>query len=58
MEQIETYLEKNKTVKLMLLDINNIYQKTGAIEQIKLDVGVSLEFVYSNYFEILKICSF
>jgi hypothetical protein len=56
MEQIENYLDNNKTVRLMLLDINNGYQKTGALHQISLDVGVSLEFVYGNYFSILQLC--
>ncbi len=58
METIEQLLEINPTLKLMLLNKDdNSYNKTGAIGQIHLDTGHSLEFVYSNYHSILKLCS-
>lgn len=57
MEQIKQYINNNNTIKLMLLNKENEYLKTGALQQIKLDTGLSTEFVYKNYFEILNYCS-
>ena len=57
MKEIKQLLEINPTLKLMLLNkYDNSYNKKGALEQIHLDSGHSLEFVYSNYFEILSFC--
>mgnify|MGYP000594882593 CR=1 FL=1 len=57
MEQIKQYINNNNTIKLMLLNKDNTYWKEGALEQIKLDTGLSTEFVYKNYFEIINYCS-
>ena len=57
MENIKQYLNNNNTIKLMLLNQENAYWKNGGLKQISLDVGVSLEYLYSNYFEILAFCS-
>lgn len=57
MEQIKQYLNNNNTIKLMLLNKDNEYLKTGALEQIKLDTGLSTEFIYKNYFKIINCYS-
>lgn len=54
METIKEYLSGNTTLKAMLLSKDNSQNKKGALEQIKLDTGHSLEFVYENYFNILN----
>lgn len=55
METIKQYLKDKTTLKAMLLtDLE--YNKTGGLLQISLDTGNSLEFVYSNYHSILKLC--
>lgn len=57
MEQIKQYLNNNNTIKLMLLNKDNEYLKTGALEQIKLDTGLTEGFIYKNYFNIISFCS-
>ena len=55
MKEIENYLKDNVTLKAMLLtDLE--YNKTGALTQISLDTNCSIDFIYSNYFEILNLC--
>ena len=55
MKEIENYLKDKETLKAMLLtDLE--YNKTGGLIQISLDTNCSIEFVYSNYFEILNLC--
>ena len=55
MDEIKTYLKDNKTLKTMLLNDKNEYNKTGALEQIRLDTGQSISFIYENYHNILQI---
>lgn len=55
MEVIKEILKDNKTLKAMLLLKDNYQAKTGALEQIKLDSGYPIEFIYQNYFNILEI---
>ena len=57
MKQIKEYINNNNTIKLMLLNKENTYWKEGALEQIKLDTGLSEDFIYKNYFNILNYCS-
>lgn len=57
MEQLKQYLNSNNTIKLMLLNKENTYWREGATQQIKLDTGLSDDFIYKNYFEILNYCS-
>ena len=57
MEQIKNYIKANDTIIVMLLNRDNDYFKRGALEQIRLDVGVSLDYLYANFFEIFSFCS-
>lgn len=57
MEQIKQYINENNTIKLMLLNKDNEYNKIGALEQIRLDTGLSEQYVYSKYFQILSFVS-
>lgn len=55
MKEIKNYLKDKETLKKMLLtDLE--YNKTGGLTQISLDTNCSIDFIYSNYFEILNIC--
>ncbi len=56
MEKIKQVLDSNKTIKLMLLDQDNQYNKTGALEQIRLETGLSEEYIYKNYHKIYELC--
>jgi hypothetical protein len=57
MEEIKKLLNENYTLKIMLLNNKNRYNKVGALEQIKLDTGLSKDFISSNWFEIISLCS-
>jgi hypothetical protein len=56
METIKEYLKDNKTLKAMLLKVEDVSFKTGALEQIRLDTNLSKSFIIENYFNILSIC--
>lgn len=56
MEIIKQYLKDNTTLKAMLLKgFDDYTYKTASLESIRLDTGLSKEFIYSNYFNILTL---
>lgn len=57
MEKIKQYITDNSTIREMLLNQNNEYNKLGALEQMKLDLGISMDLLYFNYFELISYCS-
>lgn len=54
MEQIKQYITEHNTVRLMLFNQDNEYNKLGALNQMKLDLGISMELLYFHYFDILN----
>ena len=56
MEIISEYLQDNVTLKAMLLKGFDDYTfKTASLESIRLDTGLSKEFIYLNYHKILQL---
>ena len=49
LQTLQNYIDNNNTIKLMLLDYKNEYNKLGALEQIILDTALDKMFVYQNY---------
>jgi hypothetical protein len=56
METVKQLIKDNVTLKAMLINKEeNEYNKTGALYQISLDCGLTLDFTYQNYHNILQI---
>lgn len=56
METIKEYLKNNTTLKAMLLKgFDDYTYKTASLESIRLDTGLSKDFIYQNYHAILQL---